>query len=291
MNNTTTLIAWLEKSDGTRISLRGDCPIGRMPENKIVLPEDKVSRHHALIQHREHDEYWLVDLGSSNGTYHNHRRIRAPVLLRHGDHVQVGDHGLFFHQTIGSESVHGTEKTIFEVKSVDTWLLVADIEGSSRLQQTLPLGEARKIIHAWMNKTREIVEKHHGAVNQFLGDGVFAYWRDEEGARIALSNALLDLKILRRTYAPAFRLALHYGSVMLGGSVLGEDNLHGPEVNFVFRMENLAKQLKEFCLISDAAVNKLQGAVQTHPLGAYTLPSFAAETRFHSYPPEVGSVD
>jgi pSer/pThr/pTyr-binding forkhead associated (FHA) protein len=32
----------------------------------------------------------LHDLGSTNGTYVNGRRVTAPTLLRRGDNIQVG---------------------------------------------------------------------------------------------------------------------------------------------------------------------------------------------------------
>jgi len=207
MSNEQTPLAWLERPDGDWVQPEGDCPIGRMPDNKVVLLDDKVSRYHALIQHREHDEYWLIDLGSSNGTYHNQRRIRAPMLLRDRDQVQVGEHGLVFHQVVAVAEEGKLESTLLDVKSVHTWLLIADIEGSSRLQQTLPVAEARKTIHAWMSWTRSIVEKNRGVVNQFLGDGVFAYWLGQGSVHAEVARALADLAAARRS------------SVITGGTV------------------------------------------------------------------------
>jgi pSer/pThr/pTyr-binding forkhead associated (FHA) protein len=144
MSDPKTPLAWLETSDGNRVPIQTDCPIGRMPDNNTVFQVEKVSRYHALIQHREHDEYFLVDLGSSNGTYHNQRRIRTPVLLHDGDQVHVGDHRLVFRQEVGSAEEERPDKTLLDVRWVTTWLLVADIEGSSRLQQTLPLAGREK---------------------------------------------------------------------------------------------------------------------------------------------------
>jgi len=284
MSNPNTFLAWLEQSDGTRVQLLVDCPIGRLPENKIVFADEKVSRHHALIQHREYNEYWLVDVGSSNGTFLNHRRIRAPALLHNGDIIHIGDHALSFHQVIGLENDARSVNTLFEVKSIYAWLLVADVEGSSRLQESCPLDEARQVIHDWMCKARQVVESRGGVVNQFLGDGVFAYWLDEGESSTDISHVLGDFQILRRQGELRFRLTLHYGYVMTGGSVLGEENLYGPDVNFVFRMEQLAKQLKEFCLISETAARNLRGVVEAPPLGCYALPAFRGETLFHHYP-------
>lgn len=64
--------------------------IGRTGENDLVLPEQAVSRRHASIQ--QVSEGWLLtDLGSTNGTYVDGRRIREPHLLRPGERVAMGD--------------------------------------------------------------------------------------------------------------------------------------------------------------------------------------------------------
>jgi NADH:ubiquinone reductase (H+-translocating) len=63
--------------------------IGRSPENKIRLFDERVSRQHAKIEPRD-GAYWLTDLGSRNGTYVNQARLTAPHRLRPGDVIGVG---------------------------------------------------------------------------------------------------------------------------------------------------------------------------------------------------------
>ena len=41
--------------------------LGRTGENNIVLPSEWVSRQHALVQRADNGEYYLFDMGSSNG--------------------------------------------------------------------------------------------------------------------------------------------------------------------------------------------------------------------------------
>lgn len=62
--------------------------LGRAPDAPVHLPDTAVSRVHAEL-HREGGGYVLQDLGSSNGTYLNGRRIdRSPV--HPGDVLRVG---------------------------------------------------------------------------------------------------------------------------------------------------------------------------------------------------------
>jgi two-component system cell cycle response regulator len=65
--------------------------IGRGRDNDIVLPSDCVSRRHAQLEHRD-DGLYLVDVGSTNGTFVNEgtQRIRER-RLRRGDQFSIGD--------------------------------------------------------------------------------------------------------------------------------------------------------------------------------------------------------
>ena len=62
--------------------------IGRLADQDLVLPDNFVSRRHALIL-RVEDRYELIDQGSSHGTYLNGARIERS-LLHPGDVVQFG---------------------------------------------------------------------------------------------------------------------------------------------------------------------------------------------------------
>ncbi len=70
--------------------------IGRAVENDLVITSKRVSRQHACVR-REGRHWLLTDLGSTNGTFLNGERVLAPVALRDGDHVSIGDVDLIFH--------------------------------------------------------------------------------------------------------------------------------------------------------------------------------------------------
>ena len=63
--------------------------VGRHFENTIALDSDSVSRRHARFEKRA-DGWWVVDGSSTNGTFVNEEQVQG-ALLRHGDHVTVGD--------------------------------------------------------------------------------------------------------------------------------------------------------------------------------------------------------
>jgi hypothetical protein len=65
--------------------------IGRGKDNEIVLLEQDVSREHARLE-REPQGWTLSDLGTTNGTFVNGKRLPAhePYLLRPGDRITIG---------------------------------------------------------------------------------------------------------------------------------------------------------------------------------------------------------
>ncbi|MEK7470190.1 MAG: adenylate/guanylate cyclase domain-containing protein [Planctomycetota bacterium] len=63
--------------------------MGRMPENDIELRDSLVSRKHSELIRRA-NRFTLYDLGSSNGTYVNKKRVDVKVL-DDGDEVSVGE--------------------------------------------------------------------------------------------------------------------------------------------------------------------------------------------------------
>ena len=70
--------------------------IGRATDNTVSLSEDEfASGHHARIE-SQRDGVWIIDLGSTNGTFVNGARLDGRRKLREGDVVQVGDTELRF---------------------------------------------------------------------------------------------------------------------------------------------------------------------------------------------------
>lgn len=78
----------------TEFDLSGSTPLGRHPSNEVRLNDREISKRHAVIEKRA-DGWWIKDLGSSNGTYVNNRRI-TQARLRHGDELLLGSMRLGF---------------------------------------------------------------------------------------------------------------------------------------------------------------------------------------------------
>jgi class 3 adenylate cyclase len=241
-----------------------------------------------LIQTQADSEFWLMDFGSQNGTYLNGNRIVKPTQIHSGDRIRIGSHIFIFHQ-IASEPPREQlprvpEKTVAEILSQTCWLLVADIINSTELVRQLTPEELPQVTGRWVAECRQIIEGQAGRVNQFMGDGFFAYWRHREQIETQVAQALNELRQLQEQSKLEFRFATHMGWVTIGGVSVGEEErISGSEVHFVFRMEKLAGQLGERRLLSALAKQRLGARLPTRRIGSHALHGFEGTFPFHAF--------
>ncbi len=276
--------AWLEATDGTRHPIRGSCSLGRTGANTIVLESPKVSRRHALVHLQNIGELWLIDFGSSNGTFLNKRRIHHPIRLSDGDQITIGDQVFKLRQPLAISEEHKTavmERTLREIENIACWLLVADIRGFTPLSRHMQSADLDVLLGAWIFTCKEIIENQRGIINKYLGDGFLAYWPDAATSSEEIVAVISALKELQRKESPDFRLVVHFGKIAIGGiASMGEESLMGGEVNLVFRLEKLASSLGERCCLSETAHTKLQNLVPTRSLGEFELKGFEGKCAF-----------
>jgi adenylate cyclase len=270
----------------------GICSLGRSRNNQIVLKDTKASRRHAMIHPQGAGEYWLVDFGSTNGTLLNGRRVIQPTTLADRDQIGVAGETFTFRKTASprpdTTSFHDTSfadaVTASEIRSIDCWMLITDIEDSTRLSQTCPAEQWPVMLGHWFLSCKETIDEYNGQINKFLGDGFFAYWTDHPMTTSQVAKALQKLSEAQKASQPPFRWVLHFGPVSVGGSTsLGEESLLGSEVNFAFRMEKLAGKLGMHRLLSDAARTRLDLGVNSEKVGPHELSGFDGGFFFHTY--------
>jgi hypothetical protein len=74
--------------NGERWVIRGPMLVGRGEDCDIVIPDRKISRHHARLRPASAG-LTIEDLESKNGTYHNGNLINAITPLADGDVLQI----------------------------------------------------------------------------------------------------------------------------------------------------------------------------------------------------------
>jgi adenylate cyclase len=217
----------------------------------LVVDSAKMSRLHAIIHSERAGAFWLVDLGSSNGTFLNKRRLHEPARLRDCDQITIGGNTFVFRQSRDpSARPRSTAPVVTlqeQIEEIPCWLLVADIKNFTPLSRELLSEKLAMLVSSWLATCKDIIEKHGGVVNKYLGNGILAYWPDEESTSENVGAMIAALKHAQ-TQGPEFRFIIHFGSVGIGGiPAAKEETLMGSEVNLVFRLEKLLASLGEQC--------------------------------------------
>jgi pSer/pThr/pTyr-binding forkhead associated (FHA) protein len=86
----TILVVTAGSLSGTRLRLGpGPILIGRAEDSTLVLDDDYASTRHARLT-QQGQEYFLEDLGSTNGTYLDRARVTTPTPVPIGVPIRIG---------------------------------------------------------------------------------------------------------------------------------------------------------------------------------------------------------
>ena len=278
--------SWLELPDGQLCWLKGRCSIGRQDDNDLVLNATSLSRHHALLAASDHG-YTLTDLHSSNGTYVNRELLKRPRLLRDRDELQFGELVLRYRctrhleVTDGNPSVNVTRR-LDDCRPRDCWLLLADVAGYSELNVQLGGEAALRLLQTWIAGVRRCLEQNGACINSYVGDAIFAWWACDVAPPGQVVGALRDLEAYRGQSPVPFRVAMHHGCALFTKSEQGEE-LTGPDVNFLFRSEKIAKRFHATSMLSAPAVQTLKLEGTCALLGTATVDGMSGDFAFYGF--------
>jgi SARP family transcriptional regulator, regulator of embCAB operon len=91
-----SVVAGLRDASGRHYPLQAAATrLGRLPDNDIVLDDDDVSRHHAVIIDTG-GSFVITDLRSANGVHVQHRQLRPSATLADGDLISICGHEFTF---------------------------------------------------------------------------------------------------------------------------------------------------------------------------------------------------
>ncbi len=91
--------------------------IGRAEDNDIALPFPSISAHHACL-YRSPEKLVIADLGSTNGTFVDGRRIKRPTPLTPGQRVLLANHPLLVRDDLQVE-IQGVQKLRVDVEGLN----------------------------------------------------------------------------------------------------------------------------------------------------------------------------
>ena len=133
-------------------------------------------------------------------------------------------------------------------------VLFVDVVGSTAIGEQLGPEEIHAVMDGALERFTAVVQRHHGRVLQYTGDGMLAAFGADESheddvegavrAGLGIIEAAVQLAPLMRQLhgVPDFnvRAGVHTGTVLLGGGVDAEGSIRGATVNFAARMEQSA---------------------------------------------------
>jgi adenylate cyclase len=241
--------------------------VGRNEDSAIVLTDTWASRNHAIIQIME-SKFYVIDLGSMNGTFINGKRVNIPVVLNNGDKITFGttEAQIFFDQVseqlkVEESSETEEKKTFMLHRRQLITVLVIDIRDFTVLTRRLEEQVLCQVIGTWFAKATEIIKKHGSWVNKYIGDAVMAVWVHKEVCEDIKVDPQEMLQVFQALYALykmsdelnsqfslPFQLrvgaGVNTGNAMLGQLGAGnrpEYTAIGDTVNLAFRLESATK--------------------------------------------------
>ena len=155
-------------------------------------------------------------------------------------------------------------------------ILLADLRGFTAIASDRPAGEVLRILNPVLIKMSEIIFKHGGTIDKFMGDSIMVLFgvpgsRSDDVAR-ALSCAV-EMQVWMRDFSVAQRnnglpelfmgIGINSGDVLagtLGSDVYSEYTVIGDEVNLTSRIE--AFSLRGQVLISESTFQRASDYVE-----------------------------
>src|SRR5262249_30804293 len=222
------------------------------------------SRNHAIVQHTDAGDLYLTDLGSRNGTSLNGRRITAPVVLKSGDVIGIGEQELVLHRYGASPHSPGATPaealaTVVMFKMQLITVLVADIRDYTGLSRRLGESRISKVIGVFMQEAGAVLQQHGSWAQKYIGDAVMSVWvhrnQTAEGAEVlAVLQALSELTGTVETLRSRFDLdapirigvGINTGLAAtgnMGSNALADYTALGDVVNKAFRLESATKEI------------------------------------------------
>lgn len=268
------------RSDGEekKIPCKAVLTLGRDKNSDIVIVDLLASRNHAMIRRLGHGDYYLIDSGSSNGSFVNSQRVAMPRLLKNGDRIQIGGSELMFEQERTEEDTLDTismEETVIADRPVirQITVLVADIRGFTSLSEQVNIRTLTRLMTSWFHQVNEVISQHGGIVDKFIGDCVFARWESEMNEAYAVKKALqaavrlnevtqqLNTNFAELSEKLRIGVGINTGAASMG---IGQDNTAlGDAVNIAFRLESATKVLGKDIVLSESSYRFLPNECMT----------------------------
>ncbi len=230
---------------------------GISESRRLVIADPEISRTHLEIRlDAEGDQAFVIDT-STNGTLLNGMRLEraVPQPIRAGDEIRIGDMVLTFRSqrfTAASGIAQGLTRT--RISRAAMVMVVGDIVNYSTISQVTDEQVIAQSLHTLWNQVGGVLRAHHGTLNHYAGDAIFAIWeasRFTDAAERAIDFALAADRLveelgptlpLRGPDGAPIRMGwgVVVGMVALAAMTRSVEAVIGDSTNVAFRLAGLA---------------------------------------------------
>ncbi len=156
-------------------------------------------------------------------------------------------------------------------------ILFADIRGFTRIAEGMSPGALREYINTFLTAMTEVIHRHQGTVDKYIGDAVMAFWgapiEDPRHADRAVAAAIAmqaEVHRINREFDKrglprlAVGIGINTGVVRVGDMGSGLRRAYtvlGDPVNLASRIEGLSKQFNVSVLVGEATARRAQSHV------------------------------
>ena len=256
------------KGVSKKVPCKAVLTLGRDKNSDIVIIDLLASRNHAMIRRLGHSDYYLIDSGSSNGSFVNSHRVAIPRLLKTGDRIQIGSSELIFEQEHKEENAIDTismEETIISDRPVirQITVLVADIRGFTSLSESVDIRTLTRMMTKWFHNVTDVITNHGGIVDKFIGDCVFARWESDINeaqsvmkslqAAVEINDVTEELNNNSAEVSEKLRVGVGINTGVASMGIGQDATALGDAVNIAFRLESATKVLGSDIVISESS--------------------------------------
>ena len=173
-------------------------------------------------------------------------------------------------------------------------ILVSDVRNFTTWTEKSDPQQLIVLLNEYLTAMTEVIFKHDGIVDKFIGDGILAYWGAfTPGKNHALQAARAGVEMMERLkelnagwkargFEPiAIGMGINTGEVIFGSLGAGkkaEFTVIGDPVNLASRLEGLNKEFKTSIIVSESTRERLGGMAQVRPLGGVKVKGKTVET-------------
>jgi len=247
---------------------------GRGKDNTLVIHDSSISRNHAILQRTENEEFYLIDLGSRNGTFVNGKRVIIPIPLRNGDLIVFGrTHSEFylpsssrkFSKNILEKKTVGIDQDIQAAGILDRRLMsivVVNIHNVGALARQVEQQKLSQMMGHWLRQSALVIRDAGSWSDKYVEDAIMMIWFHDLANDSTISpkefmsifcciQQIASLtKTLTKNYNLPYELKIGVGintGYALVGNAGSEDNPDyiaiGDSVNTAFRLELAIKEI------------------------------------------------